>query len=117
MMRVCVITQDEAVAALVREGTRAAEAKIFKSSDEFIKCVLAPDRPGLIFIDLTSIKDGLRAVQFIKSSSEIRSIPVIVIVPMGQPDPEIAISQPDGVLVFPFSADEVAALATRRAPT
>src|SRR5688572_32952160 len=111
-MRVCVITQDEAVGALVREGMRAAEVNIL-GSDEFIKCILAPDRPGLIFIDLTSTDDGLRAAQFIKSSSEIRSIPVIVIAHMGQPDPEIALSQPDGVLHFPFSADEVAALAKR----
>ena len=111
-MRVCVVTRDEAVEALVREGIKDAEVDVFPDSNQFIDCItLPPEIPRFVFIDITTIADGVRATDFIKSSPSIAGIIVVAIAHAGQAE-QIG-WQPDAVLFYPFTSAEVNALVTR----
>ena len=111
-MRVCVVTQDGAVAALLREGIKEAKIEILSSGADIIDCLIKPNQePPLVFIDITTTADGLRALDFIKSSSVIGQIPIILIAHTGQA--EHVGAQADAVLFFPFTPAEVETLANR----
>jgi hypothetical protein len=110
-MRVCILTQDEAVSALVREGVKGATAvDILSNGDQLIESILLPgvERPRFVFIDLIGTTDGVRALDFIKSSPTLGRIRIVAIAHLGDSE-----NLADAVLHFPFSADDVAELVTR----
>jgi hypothetical protein len=62
---------------------------------------------------VASVTDGSRAIQFVKSSSIIRRVPVIAIVGIGRDELASESDGADQVLYSPFTADDVAELAIR----
>ena len=115
MRRVCAVTRDQAIAELVRDGVKDGTVEILAAGADLIQDLTAITRelPRLIFVDVTSIIDGFRAIQFVKSSSIVRRVPIVAIVRLGQPDVEDECAVADRVLCFPFAADEVAELVIR----
>jgi len=106
-MLVYIVTQDESVSGQVREGTDAL-VQTFRTGAALIARTFGHERPDVIFIDLTSAPDGLRAPQFVKGSG-MRHIPVVAIVNLGQQD-FVSDSRPDDILCFPFLAEQVESL-------
>src|SRR5688572_4352423 len=99
-MRICALTQNEAVSTPVRDGTRATAFEVFPSGEQLIARLTDPNRenPRFIFIDITSCTDGLRALQFIKSSSVISKLTVIMIARLDQATQLLEGSQPDAII-------------------
>ena len=110
-MRVCILTQDEEISALVRKGIPHATVEAFPTGERLIEGIIAPgiERPRFVFIDLTSALDGMRALSFIKGSPSIGRIQLITIAQTG----EYEDSTRDGALHLPFTEAEVAELVVR----
>jgi len=104
VMLVYIVTQDDSVSQQVREGTDAL-VQTFRTGAELIARTFGHEKPDLIFIDLISTPDGLRALQFVKGSG-MRHIPVVAIANLGQQD-FVSDSRPDDILYFPFLIEEV----------
>ena len=109
----CVLTQDEEISALLRQGIPHATVEAFPTGERLIESITAPgiERPRFVFIDLTSAPDGIRALNFIKGS--IRRIPLITIRHLGDRDQTMEGEQGDGALHFPFNPGQVAEFVIR----
>jgi len=93
------------MSALVRQGIPHATVEAFPTGERLIESVtaLGIERPRFVFIDFTSAPDGIRALNFIKSSSSLGRIQLITISQTGEHEE----SPGDGALHLPFTAEEV----------
>ena len=80
-MSIYVLTARESFANLVNGALKGESAKVFSAGAEVVTALLASTRSKweLLIVDLESVADAGRVIDFIKSSAPIRAIRILAV--------------------------------------
>lgn len=119
-MTVFIVSSNAAFAEAVGAALQADAVGVYESSSDVIAAIVTrgSTKSHLVIIDLTTIPDAARLIDFLKSSAPTRDV---FIVPAGEKEQFDALHEctrgaVDGTLQLPFTPAELAGLAARFRP-
>ena|SRR5688572_9032426 len=80
------LTTDKSLVQVVREAAEAAspplDLTVFDITTDALATLVDPNRfkPEMVFVDVATIPDGTRFIDFIKSSGPTRELPIVTVV-------------------------------------